>query len=89
MVLNNNNDDDPRNKNQKKTEVDDSVSLLLSVSAPVVVVVEPPALSFGPDVLSCVLVYIADRVSWNSIAASTKDMHEKIKSNSTPMARIL
>ena len=87
-----NNIDDSRKK-QKKTEVadrvdqdssNDSLSLLLLLSAPVVVIV-PSALFFGnvlhafPDLLSCVLPYIADRVIWNSIAGSNKDMYEKSK----------
>ena len=95
-----NNNDDRRNKMQKKTQVvdrDDEDSsndslLALSLSAPVVVVV-PSALSFGtileefPDFLSCVLLYIADRVIWNSITASNKDMHEKSKAIQPPWPR--
>ena len=91
MASNNNNDDDPRKKKQKTTEVvvdhvdpDLSHESLLSLSAPLVVVV-PPVLSLGtvlhefPDLLFCVLPYIADRVVFNSIAGSNKDMHEKSK----------
>ena len=90
MASNNNNNNNARNKKQKRTEREDSDdyssdnSLPLSLSTPEVQV-DPSALSFGtivnvfPDFLSCVLPYIADRVVWNSIAGSNKDIHDKSK----------
>ena len=80
MSSNNNN---PRKK-QKKTEAvvadeDSSVdSLSVSNNAEVV-----QALAFGnilkkfPDLLICVLPYIADRIVWNSIASSNRDTYKK------------
>ena len=83
-------------KKQKKTKVvshddedspDDSLSLPLSLPTPVVVVL---ALSVGnilkefPDFLFCLLPYISDRVIWNSIASSNKDMYEKSKTIQPP-----
>ena len=60
-------------------------------SLPIPVVVVPcSALSFGnilkefPDLLFVVLPYITDRVIWNSIAASNKDMHAKSKAIRPP-----
>ena len=59
----------------------------LSLPAPVVVV---QALSVGnivkefPDFLFCLLPYVSDRVIWNSIASSNKDIHEKSKAIQPP-----
>ena len=67
-------------KSKKTVAFDGNGDDSLSLPAPVVVV---PALCFGnilkefPDLLFCVLTYIADRVVWNSIAFSGKDMHAK------------
>ena len=99
MASNNNNNNTFNNK-QKGTEREDSDdcssvnSLPLLLSTPEVQV-NPSALSFGtilnifPDFLSYVLPYIADRVVWNSIAGSNKDIHEKSKANSPPLASLL
>ena len=52
--------------------------------------VVPQALSFGsilkefPDFLFCVLRYITDRVVWNAIASSNKDMYGKSKAIQPP-----
>ena len=80
------------NEARKKQEITEAVDNGGNSSLPITpaVVVVPPALSFGtileefPDFLSCVLVYIDDRVIWNSIASSNKDMHEKSKAIRPP-----
>ena len=70
-------------KKQKIIEAVDNGGNLSLPTTPAVVV--SPALSFGnilkefPDFLFCVLSYIADRMIWNSIASSNKDMYDKSK----------
>jgi len=84
MATNNN---DARDK-QKRTEAGDSDGNSSLPTTPAIIV--SPVLSLGTiliefqDFLFCLLPYIADRVIWNSIASSNKDMHEKSKAIQPP-----
>ena len=81
------NDNEARKKQKITEAVDNGGNSLLPTTNAVVV---PPVLSFGnilkefPDFLFCVLTYIADRVVWNSIASSNKDMYTKSKAIQPP-----
>ena len=81
------NTNEARKKQKRALAVDVDVDNSLSLPVPVIVV---PVLSVGnivkefPDFLFCVLTYIADRVVWNSIASSNKDMYAKSKAIQPP-----
>lgn len=76
------NDDDAGKGEKRKTAIDNSGSSSLPTLTPVVVI---PALSLGiilkefPDFLFCILPYIADRVIFNSIAGSNKNIYNQSK----------